>query len=315
MSDLPLNRPMQNSAFVDLHIHSHFSGDGQYSPDEIFRFAGEAGLAAFSISDHDSVEAMPRAVALAAGSRMEFIPSLELTTELDGREIHVLAPLVDWRSPKLKAALDVQLRGRFEQAQERVARLRQVGFDVSFEEVAARLKGAVPSGTAIAAVILDKHGQTRDSRLEPYITGNRSDKPEIRFYQDFMGRGAPAHVRREWIPTAEGIRLLLDCGAVPVLAHPGAGIFSAGERIIADLKAAGLKGLEVFTPYHDQKMAAYYLGLARKLNLIPTAGSDFHGRIKPDVAFGSVRAIGPQLISLLRSCKRERTTNQEENAS
>ena len=77
------------------------------------------------------------------------------------------------------------------------------------------------------------------------------------------------------------MELLLKCGAVPVLAHPGAGVFSAGERLISRLKEAGLKGLEVFTSYHDDKASHYYLGVAAKLRLIPTPGSDFHGRIKP----------------------------------
>jgi 3',5'-nucleoside bisphosphate phosphatase len=305
MPSLPSNqvRPL-NTPFVDLHIHSHFSGDGQYSPDEIFKFAGEVGLDALAISDHDSVEAIPRGLELAAAKSIEFIPSIELTTEFDGRELHVLGPLIDWASSRLRLALERQMRGRFEQALERIARLRQIGFNVTYEEVSQRSQGSPPSGTTIAAVILDKHAETRDARLEPYIRGLRSDKPEIRFYQDFMGRGAPAHVHRTWIATEEGIQLLIACGAVPVLAHPGAGIFSAGERIVSDLKAVGLKGLEVFTPYHDEKMSAYYLGLAKKLNLIPTAGSDFHGRIKPHVTFGSVRAIGPELISVLRSCKR-----------
>jgi predicted metal-dependent phosphoesterase TrpH len=106
------------------------------------------------------------------------------------------------------------------------------------------------------------------------------------------------------MPTPEAIELLLRCGAVPVLAHPGAGVFSAGERLITELKETGLKGLEVFTSYHDDKASHYYLNVAKKLTLIPTAGSDFHGRIKPHVAFGSVRALGPELISVLKSCRR-----------
>ena len=124
------------------------------------------------------------------------------------------------------------------------------------------------------------------------------------FFQDYMGKGAPAYVPRRWIPAPDAIDLLIRCGAVPVLAHPGAGVFSAGERLISELKEAGLKGLEVFTSYHDEKATHYYLNVAKKLTLVPTAGSDFHGRIKPHVAFGSVQAVGPELIGVLKSCRR-----------
>jgi 3',5'-nucleoside bisphosphate phosphatase len=299
--------------YVDLHIHTFHSGGGQHSVEEIFDFAAAAGLRAFAISDHDSVAALPRACELAPDRGVEFVPSIELTADHEGRELHVLGPFVERTSPALIEALDRMSRMRFEQALERIARLRRLRFEITYEEAASRCHGSIPSGTALAAVILDRHSRTRDPRLEPYISGERSDRPEIHFYQDFIGRGAPAHVPRQWMPVTEALELLLRCGAVPVLAHPGAGVFGAGERLIARLKEAGLKGLEVFTSYHDAKASHYYLNLASKLRLIPTAGSDFHGRIKPHVAFGSVRSVGPELIRVLESCRREPGSPQTGN--
>jgi 3',5'-nucleoside bisphosphate phosphatase len=64
-----------------------------------------------------------------------------------------------------------------------------------------------------------------------------------------------------------------------------------------------LKGLEVFTSYHNDKASLYYQGLASELQLIPSAGSDFHGRLKPNVPFGSIRAAGVELVELLKSCR------------
>jgi len=290
-------------AFVDLHIHSSHSGDGQYSPREIFDFAKAAGAGGIAISDHDSVRALPEAEALAPKYAFEFVPSVELTTDHEGRELHVLGPFIERDCPRLTQAIGRQGRARFEQALERIARLRKIGFKISYEEVSARSKGTTPSGTMIAAAILDKDLGIGDPLLAPYVSGVRSDRPELRFYQDFMGKGAPAYVPCSWLGTKEAIELLLSCGAVPILAHPGAGVFNVGERLIRELKDAGLKGLEVFTSYHDERASLYYLEIARRLNLIPSSGSDFHGRLKPHVAFGSVRSIGTELIHVLKGCR------------
>jgi len=295
--------PQDSSPFVDLHIHTVYSGDAQYTPDEIFDFAVSAGLCALAITDHDSVAAIPRALELAEKTGVGFVPSIELTTDFEGRELHILGPFVERECANLKQTLERLNRARFEQALERVALLRKLGFKITYEEAAERSRDTAPSGPIMAAVILDKNEQVRDARVAPYISGSRSSRPEMNFFQDYMGKGGPAFVQRRWMPTPEAVDLLLHCGAVPVLAHPGAGVFSAGERLISELKGAGLKGLEVFTSYHDDKACHYYLNLARKLTLIPTAGSDFHGRIKPNVAFGSVRAVGPELISVLESCR------------
>ncbi len=81
----------------------------------------------------------------------------------------------------------------------------------------------------------------------------------------------------------------------------GPGPSAPGPKLIAELREAGLKGLEVYTSYHDESASEYYLNIAKKLRLIPSAGSDFHGRIKPRVAFGSVRTMGRELIYVLQS--------------
>ncbi len=296
-------KPAESLPFVDLHIHTIFSGDAQYSPDEVFEFAVSVGVHALAITDHDSVAAIPRALELAAKTGIGFVPSIEVTTDFEGRELHILGNFVEWECPQLRQTLERLNRARFEQALERIALLRKLNFRITFEEAAERSRDAAPSGPVMASVILDKNEQVRDPRVTPYVSGARSGRPELNFFQDYMGKGGPAYVPRRWMPTPEAIDLLLRCGAVPVLAHPGAGLFSAGERLISELREAGLKGLEVFTSYHDEKATHYYLNLARKLSLIPTAGSDFHGRIKPHVTFGSVRAVGPELINVLKSCR------------
>ncbi len=120
---------------VDLHIHSDRSSDGEFSPAEIIRLAEKAHLKAIAIADHDTVGAYPEAMELAVGSQVEVIPSLEMTTLFDGREFHLLLPFMDWENQALLELINRVHQARIEEARERVARLQELGFDFSWEDV------------------------------------------------------------------------------------------------------------------------------------------------------------------------------------
>lgn len=49
---------------VDLHVHSNRS-DGTYTPSELVAYAMEKGLAAFALTDHDTVDGLDEAVSYA----------------------------------------------------------------------------------------------------------------------------------------------------------------------------------------------------------------------------------------------------------
>ena len=78
---------------------------------------------------------------------------------------------------------------------------------------------------------------------------------------------------------ARAIGLVRASGGAVVLAHPGA--ISRGWRIpdeaIAALAGAGLAGLEVDHPDHDEAERARLRVLAADLGLVITGGSDDHG--------------------------------------
>src|SRR5436190_19549281 len=87
--------------FVDLHIHSRFSSDGEWEVEQILRQAASAGAGAISISDHDSLEGVRVAVAMMPRYDFRFIPSVEITTVYCERDYHLLAPMVDPDNPGL----------------------------------------------------------------------------------------------------------------------------------------------------------------------------------------------------------------------
>jgi predicted metal-dependent phosphoesterase TrpH len=93
-------------------------------------------------------------------------------------------------------------------------------------------------------------------------------------------------------------------GGAAVLSHPGAYFQNTTRDDLAELKGHGLAGLEVYTTYHSREQVAAYLELAKVFDLVPTAGSDFHGRIKPHVAFGSLLDGEYWMIEELRKRRR-----------
>jgi len=287
------------SGYVDLHIHSDRSSDGTHSPAELVRLAAENGFAAISIADHDSVAAYPEAVEAAVGSGVEVVPSMEVTTLFDNREFHVLLPFADWTSPVINLIGERVTEGRWREARERVEMLQKLGLDLAWDEVEAASPTA-PLGVTIAQILLDKPGSRNDPALKRYFEDGMLQRAPSYFYRDYFMEGKPAFVVKRHIPLLEVLDMVPQAGAVPVLAHPGAYFENATRDDIVRLKDRGLAGVEVYTSYHQPELTAFYKDIARELDLVPTAGSDFHGRIKPHVFFGFIKDGGMEMVEALR---------------
>jgi predicted metal-dependent phosphoesterase TrpH len=274
------------SGRVDLHVHSNKSSDGDFPPADLIGFAKDLGMRAISISDHDTVAAYPEAVETGRRAGVEVIPGIELTTLFGGREFHLLLPFVDWTSPALAGIIERQTACRLAETSERVDRLRALGFALTMDEVRARSKGAPPLGVKIAQILLDNPENKGHAGLQLYYRPeNRSSAPYM-FYGDFFAEGKPAHVPKRFIALTDV--LAAATGGAPVLAHPGAYFQRTTAEDTRELKRHGLLGMEVYTSYHTPEQTAFYGDLAAEFDLVATAGSDFHGRIKPHVTFGAL---------------------------
>jgi predicted metal-dependent phosphoesterase TrpH len=288
------------SAQVDLHIHSRYSSDGDLTPEEIISLAEKMKLRAISIADHDSVGAYPEALELARGKEVEVIPSVELTTLYEEREFHLLLPFADFNHPRLLDFIRRVHEARIIEARERIEKLRQLGFDISWEDAIGKGTSSPPLGVVIASRLLEKDSARRDPRLTKYFEAENIKFAPYIFYEDYFRPGKPAYVPKRIVSILEVLSQAKEFGAAPVLAHPGADFEMATLNDLKKLKEYGLIGLEVFSTYHDEKMTAHYLEIARQLDLVPTAGSDFHGRIKPHVSFGCVRNGDYSMVIALR---------------
>lgn len=285
---------------IDLHIHSSMSSDGNFPPSRLLELARETGLRAIAISDHDTVAAYPEAVQLGREAGVEVIPNIEVTTLFEGREFHLLLPFVDWENCVIHYVITKVAQARVKEAKERIRLLQEIGFDISWEEVMPEWESTPPLGVSIAQVLLGKPASREDSRLAKYFKGkDRLFAPYI-FYKDYFMEGRPAYVPKKTIGLLEVLAIAPETGGVPVLAHPGAYFQQTTEEDLALLKEKGLIGLEVYSSYHNRKQVKHYKKLAEGLDLVPTAGSDFHGDIKPHISFGSIREGAYWMVEELR---------------
>jgi predicted metal-dependent phosphoesterase TrpH len=273
-------------ASVDLHIHSSKSSDGDFSPFHIVQLAKEKKMKAISISDHDTVAAYPEALRYGKDAGVEIIPSMELTTIYEEREFHLLLPFLDWKSKIVSDLVSQVAKRRVKEAKGRIEKLRGLGFDISWKEVQKEAGPFPPLGVTIAQIMLRKAERDKNSCLSKYLDDKNRPLAPYYFYKDFFMDGKPASVPRQNLKILDVLDVVSQAGAVPVLAHPGAYFQKVKKKDLVVLKERGLQGLEIYTSYHTPKQSESYNQMARDLDLVPTAGSDFHGTIKPHIPFG-----------------------------
>ncbi len=284
-------------ATVDLHVHSTGS-DGLRSPSWLVEKASSCGFRALSITDHDTFCGIPEAGAAAAASGLDLIPGIELSVELHGGgSAHMLGyfPGCDpetWDGGSVEQALKAVRRARDERNRLIVDKLVEMGVPVTMEEVGEKAGAGVTGRPHIAAVMVMK-GVVRNSEEA---------------FRDYLGRGAPAYVSRKRLGDYRAIGLIRENRGIPVLAHPGLLENRDESRVralAASLKDEGLMGLEVFYPGHDERFIGFLLETARKLDLLVTGGSDYHGIDDRDVfppSADGFRVDSGQVAAFLETC-------------
>jgi hypothetical protein len=249
---------------IDLHVHSNAS-DGTDDPAEVVRRARAAGLDVMALTDHDTQAGLASAQAALSSSMpddLTLIPGMELSCLLDGRSVHLLGYLFDPDDAELGAETAQIRDDRTYRAKAMVARARELGAAVSWEQVAAIADGAVIGRPHIARALAE---------------AGAVDTPADAFTADWIADGGRAFVGRYAVELPRGISLVRAAGGVPVLAHPRSPGYEIPDDVIVRLVDSGLCGIEVFHPDHDLRERDRLTELARSLGLITTGGSDDHG--------------------------------------
>ena len=240
---------------VDLHMHSSVS-DGVLSPFRLIELAARAGLAAAGLTDHDTVDGVGPALEAGSVYGIEVVPGLEVSAHWKGVEVHILG-YYPACSKKLDAVLQGLREERYRRMEAILTKLRRLGLELELDEVTAEAGPSAPGRLHLARILVRK-GLTKN--LE-------------QAFGRYLGKGRPAYVPRTALTPARAIQVLLDAGAVPVLAHPG----WSGRGLLKYLVPFGLQGVEVFHPDHPLDVQRQYYREAVERGLLVTGGSDFHG--------------------------------------
>ncbi len=258
---------------IDLHAHSDRS-DGTTSPAELVARAHARGIDVLGLTDHDTTEGWQEAAAAARGVGTTLVPGIEVSCRFGGQGVHLLAYLPDPTYPPLVEELDRILDGRRSRLPATLAKLRGLGIDIDADDVRRAAAGAVALGRPhVADALVDKH-----------VVGNRREA-----FATLLGTGGPAYVDRYAADLVEMIGTVSAAGGVAVLAHPWAARHrhdALDPDALARLAEAGLVGVEVDHQEHDRRTRVELRSIARKLGLVVTGSSDYHGEGKLDHELG-----------------------------
>ncbi len=260
---------------VDLHVHSNAS-DGTESPSEVVRLAAAAGLTAVALTDHDTQEGVDEAREEAERQGIELIPGVEIACEWDRGGMHLVVLFLEPGVGPLQDRLDDLNASRRLRNQAIAERLNRLGVAVGFAEVLEEA-GNGTVGRPHFASVMQKKGYVPDISTA---------------FRDYLGGYAPAYVPRRLLSASDAIGLARRSGAVPVLAHPHTLRLDRTSEYRAEyrrLAAFGLTAVECFYGEYDPATRLELERAVRSFGLLPSGGSDFHGRYKPGLQVGKGR--------------------------
>jgi hypothetical protein len=278
--------------FADLHVHTSAS-DGRLSSEGVVELAASLELAGIGITDHDTVAGI--LPALAAGERVGItvVPGIEINTDFGKTDVHILGYYIDYESVELISHIESLRAARHERGERMVEKLNEIGVKIDFERV-KEIAGSASLGRPHVARAIVEAG---------YTSGMNGA------FGKFLVYGAPGYVPRSKLTPAEAVKIILAAGGVPVMAHPGQ---SKHDEIIPSLVEAGLQGLEAFHTDHSSVQRKHYVRLAKKLGLIATGGSDYHGPgMMKNIEIGNA-VVGMDVVERLKELSESNRTRKAE---
>lgn len=254
--------------FVDLHTHSTAS-DGARAPADVVKEAKAAGLAAFALTDHDTLAGVADARATGAQIGMRVIVGVELSAVEGDLETHILGLHLSELS-ELEDRLTGLRQMRLNRASRIVERLNALGIPVTFDAVLKEAAGGAVGRPHVARAII--------------AGGWATDFREA--FERYLGNGKAAFVAKDRLPLADAIGLIHRAAGLAVLAHPGP---QCTRERLAALAGLGLDGVEVLHPSHSWEESQRFDALASEFDLVRSGGSDWHGAPEGARSLGMMR--------------------------
>lgn len=256
---------------ADLHCHTTAS-DGTYAPEKLVLAAHRKKINLFSVTDHDTIAALPQLTTLCAEKNIRLIPGIEISCHCQEEEVHILAYAFDPDSPLLSELIEKQKQDRIRRLKDMLLHLEKANVFISWEEVQRHIHSKSAAGRPHVARAL-------------VYKGYASSLHDAFF--NYLTPGKAGYVPRQKVPAEFVLDLISKINGISVLAHPG---LLKNQKILEDLYEQGLQGIEVYHPSHKAWQKTYYAQWADDQNLFVTGGSDFHGdKMKGHGALGSMK--------------------------
>ncbi|MDZ7763952.1 MAG: PHP domain-containing protein [Melioribacteraceae bacterium] len=247
---------------IDLHSHTNYS-DGILSPAELVEQASQNKITTLAITDHDSVNGIKEAIIAGNDLGVRVVPGVELSTDVDDRDVHLLGLFLDIDDEELLKYLEFFREERLYRAKRIVRKLNGMGHTISIDDVLAHANNSAVGRPHIALAMIDR--------------GIVSGFYEA--FQKFIGDYGPAFERKIHVSPKSALKIIADAGGLSFIAHPG----HMHEHILTTLIKSGIDGIEVIHPSHKEFQVKFYRGIVNQYCLLETGGSDFHGGGKGDV--------------------------------
>ena len=286
---------MMTKSYIDLHMHSMYSDDGEYTPTQLVDMCHEAGVKIMAIADHNWIKANEEAKKHADELGMTYIPAIEIDCTYKGVNLHVLGYGIDNQEVFNQLGEDIE-KQEIACSMKKLELTNALGFDLKKEQLDALSTNGVYTGEMFGEALLNDSRYEDHELLKPYRQGGeRSDNPYVNFYWDYYAQGKPCYTEIHFPTLEETIQLIHQHGGVALLAHPGNNLKGQFE-LFDEMVALGLDGVECFSSYHTTETNEYFYNKAKELNVLYTCGSDFHGKTKPSIYLGENGCLNPQEI-------------------
>lgn len=257
---------------VDLHVHSNKS-DGTFTPSELVTMAIKKNLTALALTDHDTTDGLEELANAAAGKPLAVVPGIELSTEYEGKDIHIVGLFIDPTQSDFRAHLKAFVESRDDRNRKMCANLQEAGIPISYEALQEANPGSVITRAHYGTWLLE-HG----------VVSSVADA-----FSKYLGDHTPYFVPREKVTPQQAVSLIQKAGGLAILAHPILYRMSR-ERLdilVRCLKEVGLTGIEAIYATYNSREENQIRQLASRYDLLLSGGSDFHGFAKPKLELGT----------------------------
>lgn len=221
-----------------------------------------AGLDIISITDHDNLAGIEAAVEFGKQLGVEVIPGVEISTDIEDKEVHLLGYFIDIYHDEFQKYLSFFRQERYNRACRIIKKLNNLGISITIESVILKAKNGAIGRPHIAQALIEAG----------YVSN---------FYEAFdkyIGNHCPAFERKIHVSPQSALKLINDAGGLSFIAHPG----YISEKLLISLIKFGIDGIEVVHPCHNPSQVNYYRGIVNEYCLLASGGSDFHGGKRDD---------------------------------